>query len=178
RHETGRARLAHARRFDISHGAGHAIICERKARPGRQQFSSGGDQRTAVINHAPGLVAQQVAIEVSNAEGARAFRHKTLADVDLAERKVTGARVENHVDTVERQTGARTLGNPRVFADLETNAHTTAIEIDIAQRIARAIQRDLGSHAGRPGLKPARLVVNAIAGEKLLGGKAQYFSVG
>ncbi len=78
------------------------------------------------------------------------------------------ARVQDHVDTLEGLGAARPHRDPRVLADLEADAHTVAVEVQVAKGVARALDVDLGVHAGRPGLEPARLVVDAVARQETL----------
>src|SRR6185295_7010676 len=47
----------------------------------------------------------------------------------------------------------------------------------IAERIADPVEGDFGAPSHRPRLEPTRLVVNAFAGQKSLGSKAQYAAV-
>ncbi len=53
-----RARHRHARMRDVDHRRRHHLVAKRKPRPLRKHAATGGDERSAVVDRPPGLVAQ------------------------------------------------------------------------------------------------------------------------
>ena len=90
---------------------------------------------------------------------------------------MTGAGVENDIGAAAGQLAAGPVGHPGVFADFEADADAAALEHDVAQRHTAAGQFHFGRLPGRPGLKPTRLVVDALPCEILLGRQPQQFAV-
>src|SRR5690606_26606587 len=111
-------------------------------------------------------------VDIGDAEGTRALDDEALADRLLAEGEVTGAGVEDHIDPLERQIAAGAMRDPGVLADLEAQLDAAAVEVKVAQGHVDAGDLDVGAQPLRPRLEPARLVVNAVAGEVLLGDDA------
>jgi hypothetical protein len=83
------------------------------------------------------------------------------------------AGVQDHVDRLARQLRAGTLRRPGVFADLEADPHAGEIEDQIADRVLHAAHAGPRPAPGRPRLEPARLVVDAVAGERPLRDEAE-----
>ena len=117
-------------------------VGEREAPRRGQQLAAGRDQRAAVVDDAARLVAEQVGVDVADAERARALEHEPLPHVELAEGEVARARVQDDVDAAERQLRARALRDPGVLADLEADPDAAAVEQQIADRIAPSAQLD------------------------------------
>jgi len=106
-----------------------------------------------------------------------------MAHRQLAEGEVAGRGVEDDVGAMRREPGPRTLGHPGVLADLEAEADAvlrlrSEREEQIAKRHLDPADPCRGRAAFMPGLEPARLVVDAIAGEMLLGHASQHPSIG
>ena len=171
------ARLLAAVGVDVDDGGGQLESWNENRRPRATQLAVGRDQAAAVVDDAAGLVAEQVRVEVGDAERARALDDEALAHRELAEREVARRGIAQDVDAAQREIGARPVGDPRVLADLEADPDIADVEQQVADRIApdRAVGRGALEHvdlAGRPRLEPARLVVDAVAGEELLADEA------
>ena len=154
---------------------GHVPGREGEPRPGGQQRARRGDQRAAVVDRPARLVAQQVGVDVAHAERPRAFEHEPLADLELAEGEVAGAGIEDHVDAV-RATCRRRAGRPprrprrsRSRSCTPPQSKTRSPMRVLAGRRSSIVSRT----PARPGLEPARLVVQAVAGQELLGDEAR-----
>ena len=140
-------------------------------------------ETAAVVDHAAGFVAEEVRVQVRAAERARAFDDEALAHRELAEREVARRRIAQDVDAAQREVDARAVRDPRVLANLEADANVAELEHEVADRelADRAVVGGALEHvdlARRPRLEPARLVVNAVAGEELLGDEADDHAVG
>jgi hypothetical protein len=176
------ARLLAAIGVDID-DAREPDTLEREPAATPDQLAARGDQATTVVDDAPRLVAQEIRVEVRDAERARALDHEPLPHGELAEREVARRRVEQDVGAAQRQVGARAVRDPGVLADLEADPHVTDVEHEIADRPPS--DRPVGGGAlehvdltARPRLEPARLVVDAVAGEELLRGEPDDLAVG
>ena len=108
---------------DVHVAAREHMVGERQPRPFGNHPPGGGDVRAAVEDRAAGLVAEQVGEHVARVERARALEHDAPPHVLLAEREVAGRGVEDDVDRRRGEPGARPVGDPRVPADLEADAH-------------------------------------------------------
>src|SRR4051794_23510190 len=95
---------------------------------------------------------------------------------------MTGTGVKNQIDAAEGQAPAGALGDPSVFADLKADLHPSfapaAIEVQVANRIELTIAGEGFNYSLRPGLEPAQLIVDAVAGQKALDHKAGDAAVG
>src|SRR5690242_4979337 len=90
---------------------------------------------------------------------------------------MASARVEKHVGAALGESRASAIGDPGVAADFKADAYTAAVEKQIAQRIFLATDLDAADDSRGPTTEPARLVVNAIAREMLLGDEAEQLAV-
>jgi len=91
---------------------------------------------------------------------------------------VARRRIQDHVDPAGRQARTGAVRHPGVFTDLESDPHAATVESEVADRQGRAVDREPIDPAPRPGPKPARLIVNALAGEVLLADDAGQPAVG
>ena len=146
-------------------------VAEGEPRPRGEHLAAAGDERTAVEDRAARFVAEQVGEgeltpnvrEPSSTNRSRIFL--------LAERKMARGGIEQNVGAAggEARTGA--IGDPGVAADFDADPHAAAVEEQVADRVLAAVDFDAADGARRPAAEPARLVVNAVAGEVLLGVK-------
>src|SRR6185503_16427683 len=104
----------------------------------------GRHQAAAVVDGAAGLVAEQVGVNVADAEGARAFDDEAFAHLALAEGEVARRGVEQQVDALPRQHRARARAHPGVLADLEADADAADVEDEVAERPALLTALELG----------------------------------
>ena len=129
--------------------------------------------RSAVVDDSARFVAEQIRVDIADAERPRAFEDKAMADLRLTECEMARAGIENHVDAAEGQLRTGPIGDPGVLANLEADLHAADVEVNIAERVRFVTGCQISPAADRPGLEPARLIVDAVAGEKPLGGKTE-----
>ena len=163
-----RARTAQADRVDIHDGGRYVCIGIREPRPRREQLARRGNHCVAVVDRAARFIPHQIGIDVGHVECARAFRDEPLPDFVLSEREVTRAGIENQIDAAPRERSARTIRNPRVFANLKADADVTHVEQEVADRVFAPIKVEFGANALGPRLEPTRLVVNPFTRQVLL----------
>ena len=166
--------LRAARAVDVDDGRRQQPIGKREPRAADQHLAAGGDERAAVVDRAARFVAEQIGVGVAHAKRPRAFQHEPLANLLLGEREMAGAGVEQDVGPALGEPGAGAVGDPGVAADFEADPHAAAVEQQIADRILACPPISmLADCAGRPAAEPARLVVDAVARQVLLGHEAQ-----
>jgi hypothetical protein len=107
---------------DVDVGDGQGPVGEREPPARGQHAAGGGDRHAAVVDGAARLVAHEVGVDVPGREGPRAFLHQPATDLVLAEGEVARRRIEDQIDATGRQGGARAVGHPGVFTDLEADA--------------------------------------------------------
>ena len=107
---------------------------KRESRPGCHELAARGDQRAAVINRPAGFIAQQVRINVADAESPRTFEHEPFAHFELSKSEMAGAGIQNHIHAVQGQRRAGPIGDPGIFANLKADLDAAEIEMDIADR--------------------------------------------
>ena len=73
---------------------------------------------------------------------------------------------------------AGALCHPGVLADLEADGDAVAHEVEVAQWVELAGDLDLAAALLGPGLEPARLVVESLASQVLLGGEPRDAAIG
>src|SRR5690606_29044086 len=127
------------------------------------------DERVPVVDRPPRLVAHEVRVDVGDPEGAGPFEHEAAANLVLAEGEVARARVEDDVHRVERQGAAGALDDPGVLTDLEADSDRSAVEAEIAEGVALPRDGQLRALSAGPWLEPARLVVEPVPRQRLLG---------
>ncbi len=172
------ATMPHAGVVDVDDGGRQIHILKPKPRAFGQQLATRGDQCFAVIDDPPGLVADQVGVDIRRPERPRGVADDLLAHAVFAERKMAGTRVEDNIDALRRQLWTRAARDPGVLADLKADPHTIDLEQLIAQQVRLAVVAPFDMLARRPRLEPSRFVMNAIARQKPLGDQTQDFPVG
>ena len=140
----------------------------RKSRSRREQLPRRGNHRVAIVDRAARLVPDQIGIDVGHVERARAFRHEPLPDFVLSKREVARAGIENQIDAAPRERSARSIRDPRVFANLKADADVAHVEHQIADRVLAPVPVQFGPDTFRPRFEPTRLIVNPFPRQILL----------
>ena len=171
--ETRSPCLAHARRVHINDGCCQQAVAKAEPRPRRQKFSRRGDERAAIVNRPTRFIAEQIRVNVAHAKCPRAFEHEAFSHFQFSEREVTRARIQNQIDTVQRQRRARPVRHPGILANLKSNANAANVEMQVSDGKCLAAGRNkLVAHACRPRFEPTRFIMNSVAGQKPLSHKA------
>src|SRR5690606_18861521 len=81
----------------------------------------------------------------------------------------TGARIEHDLHARSGKLAPRSISDPRVLANLETEAHPANVEHQVAHRYPISQELDLAHLAFGPGRGPARPVMQALPRRVTLG---------
>ena len=81
---------------------------------------------------------------------------------------MAGRRIEDQIDAPRGQARPGSVSRPGVFTDLKADTDAATVKPQIADRHTSAIDGEVGPPSLGPGSKPARLVVDACAGQMLL----------
>ena len=163
--------------MQIDHRGREQPIGKRKPRTAGEHLAVRGDERAAVVDRAAGFVAKEVCVGVADAKRARAFQHEAFANLLFGEGEMAGTGVDQDIGSALREASTGAVGDPGIATDLEADPHAAAIEEQVADWIFVPADFDASHDAGGPAAEPARLVVNAVAGQVLLGDETEQLAV-
>ena len=90
---------------------------------------------------------------------------------------MAGTWVEDQVNSTLHQARKRTVRNPCIFTDLESDAYKPGIKYEVTHRQPLLSHPNVCSMIGRPRLEPTGLVVKAVFGQILFGRKSYNLAI-
>src|SRR5690606_4927823 len=98
--------------------------------------------------------------------------YEAMTQIGLAQGKVAGTRVQDQLYALLHVALSRAVGSPGILAYFESEFHAFLFVHKIADRVALPFHLKLFHYIGWPWCEPARLVMDAVSGQELLGCKA------
>lgn len=112
----------------IDGGGKNLVVLKREARAFGEDFAALGDEELAVVDDASSFIAEEIGVEIGDAEGARALGDEAAADLRFAKGKVASAGIKDEIDGSGGESCARAVGDPSVFANFKADAKAADVE--------------------------------------------------